>query len=147
MKIETGMWVASFDSEGFTSDSGYYSQGALLEDIYHNLDDENRLEDILGTNWSEDDGFYMGQVEQAVLPSVSDEVVDSFCDKLYEECGDYSDDYIRDVRKAPIREKLDKVIQKVITDAVGFPTVYKLSELRYITLEQVRKTFDGVDNQ
>lgn len=34
MKIETGMWVASFDSEGFTSDSGYYSQGALLEDNY-----------------------------------------------------------------------------------------------------------------
>lgn len=147
MKIETGMWVSSFDSEGFTSDSGYYSQGALLEDIYHNLDDENRLEDILGTNWSENDGFYVGQVESATLPSISEEVVDSFCDKLYEECGDYSDDYIRDVRKAPIREKLDKVIQKVITDAVGFPTVYKLSELRYITLEQVRKTFDGVDNQ
>lgn len=146
MKIETGMWVGSFDIEGFTSDNGYYSQGALLEDVYHNLDNENMLEGILGINWSESNGFYVGQVESATLPSISEEVVDSFCDKLYEECGDYSDNYIRDVRKAPIREKLDKVIQKVITDAVGFPTVYKLSELRYITLEQVRKTFDGVNN-
>lgn len=32
MKVETEMWVASFDSEIFTSDNGYYSQGALLED-------------------------------------------------------------------------------------------------------------------
>lgn len=146
MKIETGMWVASFDSEGFTSDSGYYSQGALLEDIYHNLDDENRLEDILGTNWSENDGFYMGQVASAVLPSVSDEVLDSFCDKLYEQYGDHSDDYTSDIWKAPIKDKLDKAIQKVVTDAVGFPTMYGLGELKYITLEQVRQTFDGVDN-
>lgn len=34
MRVETGMWVASFDSERFTSDNGYYSQGALLEDNY-----------------------------------------------------------------------------------------------------------------
>jgi hypothetical protein len=34
MKIETGIWVASFDSERFTSDNSYYSQGALLEDNY-----------------------------------------------------------------------------------------------------------------
>lgn len=147
MKIETGMWVASFDSEGFTSDNGYYSQGALLEDVYHNLDNENVLEDILGVNWSESNGFYVGQVESVTLPSISEEVVDLFCNKLYEECGDYSDDYISDVRKAPIGEKMDEATQKVIIDAVGFPTVYRLGELRYITLEQVRKTFNGVDNQ
>jgi len=147
MKIETGMWVGSFNIEGFTSDMGYYSQGALLEDVYHNLEDENMLEDILGVNWSESDGFYVGQVESATLPSISDEVIDSFCDKLYEEYGDHSDDYTSDIWKAPIKDKLDKAIQNVIVNAVGFPTMYGLGELRYITLEQVRKTFDGVDNQ
>lgn len=34
MKVETGVWVTSFDSERFTSDNGYYSQRALLEDNY-----------------------------------------------------------------------------------------------------------------
>ena len=32
MKVETGMWVTSLDSERFTSDNGYYNQGTLLED-------------------------------------------------------------------------------------------------------------------
>ncbi|ENQ6494367.1 hypothetical protein ACEP98_002420 [Listeria monocytogenes] len=152
--MKQGQWMLNgsdydrWDSSTFfdTEDEAIEHGINLLEKYNHNTQDEktrDQLIEDLALYPDDDDepiyGFYVGQLEEVGFPDETDILLDRIAERVYDQGGEYAEDYLDDVTDEHKKE-LQELIYRWAKQRDYLPDCFLLREIEEIDI----RNFEGV---